>query len=143
MPRSWLYSTASSAGDRQWTLAIPCCFKTGALTSTLVIISRPEDDPEHVVIVNLTSHGGQENDCSCVLQPGDHSWVRHKTIVRYRDARIAKDAELDKLVASGALKQHDHAPDALLTKILQGAERTLHLPMKCRHILESQGLIER
>ena len=108
-----------------------------------VVISQAHVDPDHVVIVNLTSHDDQEKDSSCVLDVEDHPWIKHKTSVRYRDARIAKDAELDLLVKTGALKTLAPASDALIGRILDGAQSTVHLPMKCRAILEAQGLIER
>lgn len=108
-----------------------------------VVISDPHADPERVVVVNLTSHDGPEKDDSCVLDVGDHPWITHKTSVRYRDARIATNASLDGLVASGALKSLADATDDLLRKIHTGAEKTLHLPSKCSDVLVKQGLIEK
>ena len=103
-----------------------------------IVISLPQDDPDHVVIVNLTSHDSQEKDGSCVLNIGDHPWIRHATSVRYRDARITRDADLDLLVTDGKLKKLQPASKELLDKIFYGAQKTLHLPMKCANILESR-----
>jgi hypothetical protein len=108
-----------------------------------IVISRPQDNPDEVVIVNLTSHDSPEKDDSCVLGPGDHPWIQHKTSVRYRDARIASESDLDDLVRRGWLIPQAAASDELITKILDGAEISPHLPGKHRRILENQGLLER
>jgi hypothetical protein len=107
-----------------------------------IVISDPGVNSERVVIVNLESHDSPEKDDSCMLNVGDHPWITHKTCVRYRDARIAKNEDLDRLVASGALKARADASNELLTKIFEGAEKTLHLPLKCAAILKEQGFIE-
>lgn len=108
-----------------------------------IVISDPGRDADKVVIVNLESCDGPEKDGSCILDRGDHPWIRHKTNVRYRDARITTQANLDHLIKNGALKPQEPATDELLAKIFDGAQKTEHLPTKCRTVLELQGLIER
>ena len=82
-----------------------------------------------------------EKDGSCILDVGDHPWITHKTSVRYRDARrIAKiDADLELLVTSGSVKKLAPASKQLLDKIFDGAQRTVHLAMKCSMILQEAG----
>lgn len=36
-----------------------------------IVISDPVSDPDHVVIVNLTSHDDPAKDASCLLKGGD------------------------------------------------------------------------
>lgn len=107
-----------------------------------VVISDPAADRERVVIVNLTSHDDLSKDSSCLLQVGDHPWVSHETCVRYKDARIVAELQLDALVKRKRLEPREPVSDELLTKILEGAERTEFLPLKCREILRLQGLIQ-
>jgi hypothetical protein len=57
-----------------------------------VVISKPGDNPDEVVIVNLTSHDSPDKDASCILDAGDHPWIRHRTCVRYMDARCDRVA---------------------------------------------------
>lgn len=106
-----------------------------------IVISDPAIDPDQVVIVNLTSHDDPSKDTSCVLQAGDHPWVTDATCVRYKDARIVPEAQLDELIKNKRLRPQEPVSDEMLTKIFRGAELTELLPLKCRKILQSQGLI--
>ncbi|MEX2120191.1 MAG: hypothetical protein WD847_11405 [Pirellulales bacterium] len=108
-----------------------------------VVISDPGKDDEQVVIVNLTSHDSPEKDDSCILDPGDHPWVRHKTSVRYRDARVASERDLDKLVKKRKLKPQNPVSNETLGKILAGAQMSPHFPLRPRRILQDQDLLER
>jgi hypothetical protein len=64
-----------------------------------IVLSDPTIDPEHVVIVNFTTHTVNEEQC-CVVDKGEHPLVRHKTAVRYWDAKTVTANHLDKLVTS-------------------------------------------
>lgn len=107
-----------------------------------IVISDPAIDAEQVVIVNLTSHDDPAKDASCLLQAGDHLWITHATCVRYKDARVVGEAQLDNLVSKKRLRPQEPVSDDVLTKIFRGAEATSLLPLKCRKILESQCLIQ-
>jgi hypothetical protein len=63
-----------------------------------IVISDPSADSVNVVIVNLTSHDDPSKDASCFLQPGEHPWITHETCVRYKDARVVAESQLDVLV---------------------------------------------
>jgi hypothetical protein len=106
-----------------------------------VVISTPQQNPEEVVIVNLTSWD-KLKDQSCVLGPEDHAWISHKTCVRYQDAKCVAESKLDELFAAGLLARHDDATDDLLRKVLLGAGTTEALPNKCRRVLIDQILID-
>ena len=46
-----------------------------------VVLSDPSVDADNVVIVNFTTHTVDE-ESSCVVQRGEHAFVKHKTAVR-------------------------------------------------------------
>ena len=108
-----------------------------------VVMSDPGANADEVVIVNLTSHDSPDKDASCILDVGDHPWIKHRTSVRYMDARITKESNLDQLVRSGALVPKEPASDQMLRKILTGAQATQFLPARHRRILEDQNLMDR
>jgi hypothetical protein len=105
-----------------------------------IVISHPQVDPEHVVIVNLTTQT-ETGDYSCLLGPEDHVWIKHLSLVSYRDSKCVAESNLDGLVQSGALVPQSPASDALLKKLLIGAEITGRLPIGCERVLVRQGLI--
>jgi hypothetical protein len=106
-----------------------------------IVISDPAMDEATIVVISLTTLT-PDKDQSCPLDVGDHPWISHATCVSYRDARCSSEAQLDALVKSGRLRPQPAASDALLTKILVGAERSEELPLKCRRVLSEQGLIQ-
>ncbi len=106
-----------------------------------IALSDPSLDPDRVVIVNLTTHTIDE-ESACVLKKGDHPFVKHKTSVRYRDARIVAPTDLEKLRTAGLLTRREPCTKSLLAKLRSGASKDADsLPEECRELLEEQELI--
>ena len=114
-------------------------FKFGRSTHLWVVVSDPALDRKHVVIANMTSDG---LDQSCVLEPGDHDFIRHRTFIRYDMARVTSDADLEQLAASGGIMPHDPVSPDVLQRIREGAAITNRIPFGCKEVLINQSLIE-
>ncbi len=84
-----------------------------------IALSNPSDDPEHAVIVNFTTHTIDE-ESHCVVHKGEHPFIKHKTAIRYRDARVVALDQLEKLLNTDLADQHSPLSDELLG---QGAVR--------------------
>ena|SRR5438552_3579664 len=108
-------------------------------THLWVILSDPDLDSERIVLVNLTTYTIDE-ESHCILQKGDHPFVRHKTAVRYEEARIVSSAELSKLLKNH-LTQRERMSGAVLKRIRDGASKSDRLREECRRVLDEQGLI--
>ena len=114
----------------------------GVPTHFWVIISDPSHTVDRIVIVNLTSWRGLAGeDESCVLDKGDHPFVKHKTYVNYRDALIVEACKIENLHASGLLTHKEPVNDSILLRILEGAQISPFLKLKIRKFLENQDLI--
>jgi len=114
----------------------------GLLPHLWVVISKRTHSLEEVVIVNLTScRDSGYVDQSCLLNKGDHPFIKHETYVNYRDARIPRICNLEKAEATGLLIRREPVDEVLLTKILEGAKTTPFLKFKIRKILEDQDFI--
>ena len=111
-----------------------------------VVISDPGQNSEELVVVSLTSYNTISNesrkDGSCILQPGDHPWIKHTTCVSYRDGRIVSEGRLDAMLAARQIELLEPVTDPILTRIIEGAENTEELPNKCKALLEDQRLIQ-
>lgn len=82
-----------------------------------IVVSDPVADGS-VAMVNLTSHK-PPCDETCILNPGDHPFVRHKTIVKYCWATMVtpqKQVEVTRRFPARA-----PVGGALLAKIQRGA----------------------
>lgn len=105
-----------------------------------VIISRPCADYERIAIVNLTSWR-KGVDTSCIIEAGEHPWVKHRTCVRYRDAKVVSHRLLDAWGGAGhAESQEPFAPE-LLRHIRAGAAESVFTPYEVIDILDEQGLL--
>ena len=105
-----------------------------------VILSDPSLDSDKIVIVNFTTNTKDEEQ-HCILKKDDHPFVKHNTAVRYRDAKIVSDDQLDKLLNLRQLKSSDALSVQLLRRLRDGAAKSDFLPEGCREILDDQGLI--
>lgn len=105
-----------------------------------IVLSDPHIDPENVVIVNMTTD--REIDQSCVLLPGDHPFVTHRTSIRYDKARIEAARVLEKLISSGNITRQEPLFGDVLERVRQGAAISDNIPFGCKQILIDQGLIE-
>ncbi len=55
-----------------------------------IVITPPIGIPPEVVIENLTTKRPKTADVTVVLQPGDHLYISHPSLIYYADARQVK-----------------------------------------------------
>ena len=100
-----------------------------------IVLSDPSQDEERVVLVNLTTWTVDE-ESHCIVQKGEHRFVKHKTAVRYNGAKLASVSELERLTNTGMLKsdrplspellkESEMAPRWRLTASLKSAGKCL------------------
>lgn len=80
-----------------------------------MIVSDPEIDPRRVLLLSLTTYRDGKEDV-CLIERGQHPFVRHTTCVAYD---IAKVVTLDQLTAfrdSGQLEIQAPANEELLAR---------------------------
>jgi hypothetical protein len=88
-----------------------------------VVVSLPDDDGA-VALVNFTGWRSRLDDENCVIQPGEHPFVKKMTIVEYRRARVFSPAHQKAFIDSVLCKPHVPVSARLLDKIQQGALRS-------------------
>jgi len=103
-----------------------------------IVINDPNVNGD-CVIVNFTSWR-QDKDQACVLELGDHPYIRRKTCVNYKDAKHMDQTKLDTLVASKGLKRHDPVSQPLLQRIREGVYES-RMELRIVEVLEAEGVI--
>lgn len=106
-----------------------------------IIISDPTKDSRQIVTANFTSWRA-DKDQSCIVEIGEHSFIKVLSCVDYRRDKLITLADYDRCLDSGALKLNSPVSKGLLRRILDGAEISPHLPLGNRKILVDQGLID-
>jgi len=122
-----------------WTFLIP---QPGtSLDSHLwIILSDPQADPEKILVVNLTSWR-QDKDQACVLEVGDHPFVRHKSCVSYRGAKVVCVARLTQLQEAGFQLQEPVSAE-LLNRMRESALASVFMAEEHADILIDQKLVD-
>ena len=105
-----------------------------------VIVSDPSQYPDDVLIVNFTT---RRDGCdeSCIVEPGEHPFVQHSTVVEYRGARRASDQQLDQLLARTQFELREPVSRELLARIRAGAAVSEFISHGNRRLLEDQGVL--
>ena len=108
-----------------------------------IILSDPSIDPDHVLLVNMTSWD-ERKESACLLHPGDHPFVRHLTCINYNDfdTVVTSLALLYEAKDHGALTLQEPLSPAVLVRVLEGAAKSERLSLEKAEILEQQGLIQ-
>lgn len=80
------------------------------------------------------------SDRSCVIQPGEHPFVKVETCVAYNFAELQPSGAILEGIARGTIVPYAPLTPELMNRIWDGASVTRHLPLKCRDLLNRQGL---
>jgi hypothetical protein len=91
-------------------------------------------------MVSITTWKPKEESC-CIIKAGEHPFVKHKTCVRYKDARIASAGQLLTLVDRSQMIKREPVSVELLARIRGGATQSDYLPEESRQLLQEQGFI--
>lgn len=117
---------------------------------TILIPSGPSHDPgrvhlfvvcsdpceqQKVVLVPFATYTNDLCDQTCLVFAGEHPFVRHKSYVLYRNARIVGCEEISRGIANGALRVHDDLNGQTFLKVKNGLCRSLYTPRKIKNYL--------
>lgn len=106
-----------------------------------IVLSEPSIDPENVLIVNLTTWA-EYKDQACLLQPGDHPFVKQRTCVNYADAKVVTAHQLETFLDRGQIKHQTPLTPELLRRVREGAAQSTRMALAHAQVLFDQELIE-
>jgi hypothetical protein len=110
-----------------------------------IIISDPTQNKDKIIIVNVSTWRDKAlifNDPSCILKKGEHSFVKQKSYIYYKEAIITSEVSLEAGFNGGVLTPSEDCSSLLLERILMGAADSQFTPNKVISILQEQGLID-
>jgi hypothetical protein len=106
-----------------------------------IVISDPVRDPANVLLVNMTSHRS-DKDQSCLLYPGDHECVDHKSCINYEDAHVTTLDHLHHLCSTDSIIFSEQISTELLSRIRVSAGNSSRMKIGHWQILVDQGLVD-
>ncbi len=102
-----------------------------------MVISDPNQG-DRCLIVNFTSWR-VDKDQACVVEAGEHPYIKHKTCVEFKGAKLVATAKLEECLRSGALAPHEPLSANLLAKI-RAAVSNSRIRLDFAQLLIDQGL---
>ncbi len=105
-----------------------------------IVLSKPELDSTHILIANLTSWRA-DKDQTCVLDLGDHPYIKKKTCVNYADSKIVSQENIAKLFEADLVEKDTPVEIPLLQRIREGAMQSRFTPLDHAQLLIDQGLV--
>jgi hypothetical protein len=106
-----------------------------------VVISDPEVDEDHVLFVSMTSYDITKEKV-CLLDVGDHPFIKHKTCIAYEFAKAAPLKSLVALRDQGHLAMSQPVSDDLLELIRQGVSLSRRINVEHVNLMIDQGLLD-
>lgn len=104
-----------------------------------VLISDPGQDDERLLVVKF-NRWKRYHDQACVLEVGDHPFIRERTCVNYQEAMVVPELNILTLMDTGDLSFREPASLTLLARIRAAVEKS-RLPQDYIALLVQQGLI--
>lgn len=87
---------------------------------------------DQILLVPFCSvHPSGKHDNACVVQPGEHIFVKHESYMDYRNSRIESVDHIKSCVDNGTIKTYTPTDKILLLRIQQGLADSKRVP---RHI---------
>ncbi|MDQ1351268.1 MAG: hypothetical protein QG657_1570 [Acidobacteriota bacterium] len=84
-------------------------------TKHLYILIAAEKSTNRGLIVNFTT-SRYGSDKSCVVIPGEHSFLNHESVINYADSQIVDISSLETALSKGIITSHDPVSPVLLKK---------------------------
>jgi hypothetical protein len=94
------------------TLLIPAP-DSHAISHLWIILTEPHPESHLCVIVSVTTLRNNQ-DQTVLLRKGEHPFIRHDSVISYRDAMIVDCRKLDAELAAGATVQRECCSSQLL-----------------------------
>lgn len=123
---------------RKGTLLIPCGSASKLDAKHLfVILTDKCSNSRHLLVNFATVPNSIEYDDTCIVEPGEHKFIQHRSYVYYRMARIEAADKLMRMVDSWYYKRQDDVSEELSTRMLQGMSESDFVPQHITQYCQS------
>ena len=100
-----------------------------------VVLADPQRTGGDILMVNMTTLTEDCVDDLCILKPEDFELLTHATTMAYSRHRAGPVTGLQGLIANGSISVITPVPVATLQKILNGARRSVQIPLSKKTLL--------
>lgn len=93
-----------------------------------IVITDPDKDSNQVVVSITTLRFPNSQDTSCILEPGEHKFIKHRSVVDFRRTTIMSFLDIFNGLQKGVLVDMGDISEELLRKIQQAAQASKYIP---------------
>lgn len=104
-----------------------------------IILTNPSTEKKLNIIVSLATYTGWPNDSTCILNQGEHPFIRHKSYVLYSKAKTFESKKLIRGVQDGKLVPKDPIDQNVFEKIVDGLMASERTPKKIKNFFAEHG----
>ncbi len=118
---------------RKGTLLIPSGTEFDSDKKHLFVICNDTCIDGKNLIVPLVTWKNSYSDDACVLDVGDHPFIRHRSCIQYRSTRLEMAENIMKGINSNTFIRHTDFTEFHFLKIKNGIVRSKHTPRKFKN----------
>lgn len=100
-----------------------------------IIITNADVELNYVVVSVTTLYHRNIQDCSCILQKGDHDFIRHDSIVDFKRTKIMSSVEIANGILKGLLIPKDSVRADVLQRIIEAAKKSRYISNEIKSML--------
>jgi len=115
---------------RQATLLIPSGPPTDPDKKHLFVICTKQSPDKELLLVSISRWKATYCDSTCLLGAGDHPFIKSKSFVEYRKARIETTSTITAGIKQGVFFPKDTMDGKVFAQIMAGFEDSLFTPGK-------------
>ena len=102
------------------------------------VLNNPVNPRQWDVVLASVSTLRRRADKTCILSPGDHSFISTQSFIEYASCRTESALHIGKMLKSGEWERKDDASSELLNRIIEGAFRSPHTKPRVFEFLEAE-----
>jgi hypothetical protein len=104
------------------------------LTLGPAVLPNYGNDPKVLLVGASTVREGVPYDTACVLNDGEHSFIKHPSYIAYRYARLESVSHVNKMIETSTWHTHEECSVDLLKKIQSGIHISKYISREFRSI---------
>lgn len=104
-----------------------------------VLLTDPSGPARQVLMVPICKHASENCDDTCVITPGQHSFIVHKSFVSYSQARIEPADKVVNGVSKRLFAPKDPVSKELFKRIVGGLKTSSFVKPFAREFFDAHG----
>lgn len=105
----------------------------------IVVIDSVYNDKNKMLCVNITSYRDdrkRDNDPACILNPGDHPFIKHKSFINYGGAYIFEKDKLQSIIDYNMIEKKQRIRNKIFKNIIDNFKNSEFTPQNIIELIE-------